>query len=252
MGVEVVPAAAVRVDLDADLGHLIREGVGHGLAHRVAGGIVEVKRAAQALTRVHAVLAEHPARTLELGLSGLGVIVATHAVACPRHAVADAVSNLAVAAQDVIHDRLAVDAQIDGAAHLDVACHVIARRVGGVTVGTLGTRRDDGQLDPARVHGVVGLERVTLDRLVGERGRGVGHVDLAGARGGQGSVLGHEHDDNALDVGLLAVVTRVGLKNGLLAAIPLHKLVAPRAYGVGAVVGAIGVLGHDAHVGKRV
>ena len=109
-------------------------------------------------------------------------------------------------------------------------------------------------LEWALVHGKnkYGTPRGPVDEALAAGKPVLLEIDLAGARGGQGSVLGHEHDDNALDVGLFAVVTRIGLENGLLAAIPLHKPVAPRAYGVGAVVGAIGVLGHDAHVGKRV
>ena len=50
----------------------------------------------------------------------------------------------------------------------------------------------------------------------------------------------------------LAVVVGVGLKDDLLALVPLLEHVAAAADGVRAIVGAVGVLGYDAHDGERV
>ena len=252
VGIQVVPATASGRHADAHLAELVGERVRHGLADRVARGIVEVEGAGKAVARVDPVVTELPAGTLEKRAGAVGRIVAAHVLARPRKAVADAVGHRPVAAQHVVDDRLAVDREVHCLPDLEVAGDVVA---GGIRVGAvlaLGARGHDGKLHAARVDGVVGLQRVALYLLVGEGRRGVGHVHLAGLRRREGRVLLHEHDDHALDLGLLAVVGGARIEDDLLTAVPLGEHVSPGADGLLAVIGAVCVLGHDAHDGKGV
>ena len=221
VGIQVIPAAALRRHPNAHLAELVGEGVRHGLADRVARGVVEVEGARKAVARVDPVVTELPAGALEQGAGAVGRVVAAHVRARPRKTVADAVGHRPVAAQHIVDDRLTVNREVHGLSDLEVAGDVVARGVRIGAVLALGARGHDRQLHAARVDGVVGLQRIAAHLLVGERRRGVGHVHLAGLRRREGGVLLHEDDDHALDLGLLAVVGGVRVEDDLLPAVPL-------------------------------
>ena len=250
--IDVVPACALRRHLDTQLVHLVGEFHGDGLAHRVGGGIVQVERGRHAVLGAHAVGAGYPARLVEQGLCACKVLFALHGIRRPRHVVTHAISDLAVAVQHVVDERLTLHAVVDGATQGQVLRDRVA---GGILLARLlfrSARSDGGQGDAARVDGRAVQQVVALRLLVGEGGRRERDVHLAGTGGRQASVLLHEHHHDALDLRRLAVIVGVDLQDDLLAAVPLLEHVAAAAHRVAAVVGTMAAIRHDADNRQRV
>ena len=252
MQVELVPAAAFGVDLNADLTHLVGPLHGDALTGRVAGGVVQVEGAAHAVLGTDAVARVNPTGVLKNLAGFLEVGLAHHVLARPGQAVAHGEGGRTIAVEDVGDEAVAVGGVVERATDGNVAGDVVALGVVDAVVALGGTRRHAGQRHAARVDGGAGEQFIACRDDVVVGGGGVGDVDLAGLRGGDGGVLLHEDDHDALHLHGLAVVVGVGLEDDLLALVPLLEHVAAAADGVRAVVGAVGVLGHDAHDGKRV
>ena len=252
MQVELVPAAALGVDLDADFAHLVCPFHGDALAGRVAGGVVQVEGAAHAVLGADAVARVHPTGVLENLTGLLSVGLANHVLARPGQAVAHGEGGGAIAVEDVGDETVAVGGVVERAAHGNVAGDVVALGVVDAVVGLGRACGDAGQRHAAGVDGSAGEQLIACGNDVVVGGGSVGDVDLASLGGGDGGVLLHEDDHDALHLHGLAVVIGVGLEDDLLALVPLLEHVAAAADGVRAVVGAVGVLGHDAHDGERV
>ncbi len=177
-----------------------------------------------------------------------------HVVARPRHAVAHAIGRRTVAVEHVLNHKLAVACHVHGAADSNVAGHIIAHVVlsaihANALLGTNSARR---QADAAGVHRATTQKFVALWHAVAHRGRCVGDIHLTCLAGGKSGVFLHKDDGDLLHLGRVAVIIRVGGKDDLLTLVPLRELVAATANGRGAVVGTVGVLGHDAQHSKRV
>ena len=81
--VELVPAAALGVDLDTNLAHLVGPLHGDALTGRVAGGVVQVEGAAYAVLGADAVAGVHPTGILKDLAGQLSVSLAGHIFARP-------------------------------------------------------------------------------------------------------------------------------------------------------------------------
>ncbi len=252
MLVDLVPTGALRGHLDAQLGHLVGEFHGDGLAHRVGRGIVQVERRLHALASSHPVRAEHPAGLVEQLARAVDIGFAAHIVRRPRHVVGHAVGHLAVAVEHVVDELLAVHPVVDGAAHSHVLRDRIAGGVGGARLHLGAARRDGGKRYAAGIDRSAIQQVVAARLLSGEGRRRVGNVHLARLRGGQAGILLHEHDHHALDSGRGAVVVGVRAQDDLLTAIPLLKQVAAASHRVAAVVVAMPAIRHDADDRQRV
>ena len=214
-------------------------------------GVEQGKLRGLAVFLAHAVGAHFPASGIQHGLGAFHVVVGQALLGIvPRQAIGNAPSRRAIAAQHTFGQFFAIHRDIDGLADGDIGGDVVANREAGL--GFL-ARWLCRKRDAAVVHGIHCQQLHFFGHIACRSGRDHGHVHLACARGGHGSIFGGVEEGHALEFRLVAVVVGVGLHHHLLAFVPRDEFERPRADGVfGIAVFVVGVLGHNAQRCQRV